>query len=35
MRALTRILGYPWDGTESGLRALAPQVPIVALVVKK
>jgi len=31
MRELIHIIGYQWDGTEEGLRALTRLVPIVAL----
>jgi len=35
MRALIRVIGYPWDGTEAGLHALTRLVPIVTLAVQK
>ena len=33
MRVLIHIIGFSWDGTEAGLRALTQLVPIVALAV--
>jgi len=34
LRELIHIIGYSWDGTEAGLRALTRLVPIVALAVQ-
>jgi len=34
LRELIRIIGYSWDGTEAGLRALTRLVPIVVLAVQ-
>lgn len=34
IRALIRVIGYQWDGTQDGLRSLSRLVPIVALEVR-